>query len=189
MKTKELTLVAMMTSLTVILAQLSIPIGTVPITLSILSVYLGGALLGRKLGTLSIILYILLGTIGLPVFANFKGGIQVLFGPTGGYLFGYIIATYIVGMGYQIFSDNLKKDYFSFILLSIIGLVVIYLLGVTQLKYVLNFTWNQAYAAGIKPFIVLDILKIIVAGMVVIPLRSALLKSNLLPFRGVSSNG
>lgn len=180
MKTKELTLVAMMTSLTVILAQLSIPIGSVPITFAILSVYLNGALLGRRLGTISIILYILLGAIGLPVFANFSGGIHVLFGPTGGYLFGWIIATFIIGAGFKFGKSNLNKDYFLFIILSFVGLVVIYLLGVIQLKYVLDLTWAKAYAAGVAPFILLDILKIIFAGIIVIPVRSALIKSKLL---------
>ena len=80
-----------------ICAQLSIPVGLVPISMGSLAVLLAGGVLGKKYGTLSMVLYILLGAIGLPVFAMGKGGFSVLAGPTGGYIIGYVFMAFITG--------------------------------------------------------------------------------------------
>ena len=82
-----------------ILAQASIPIpfSPVPITGQTIGVVLIGSLLGKRRGTLSIILYLMEGSLGLPVFANMQAGLHILFGPTGGYLFSFIIAAFLMG--------------------------------------------------------------------------------------------
>lgn len=180
MKTKEIVLVSMMAALTAILAQLSIPIGAVPFTLSIFGAYFAAGLLGSKLGTLSMAVYLLIGAVGMPVFANFRGGIQVLIGPTGGYLVGYLIATYLIGKLFEKVEGPYHISYTRFVVVSFIGLIVIYIFGVVQLKYVLDFTWSNAYASGIAPFILFDIVKIAIAGSIVLPVRRALINANLI---------
>lgn len=178
-------LIAMMTAITGVMAQLSIPIGPVPITLSVVSVYLSAIILGSRLGTISMIIYVLIGATGIPVFANFRGGLQVLFGPTGGYLFGYILAAYLIGKLFEMTEDSKLNQYSRFILFSFIGLAVIYTLGVIQLKYVLDFTWSKAYLTGVAPFILFDLIKIFIAGIITIPVRNAVKKLNLINDLGV----
>ncbi|MFV9509691.1 biotin transporter BioY [Tepidibacillus sp. LV47] len=181
MKTRDWVLSAMMTAVIAILAQLSIPIGPVPITLSIFGVFLSAGLLGPKMGTISVILYILLGAIGVPVFANFSGGIHVLLGKTGGYLFGYIIATYFIGKFFEKSKDkSIRYRSIHFIVLSLIGLVIIYTLGAIQLKYVLNLSWAKAFEFGVAPFILFDIIKIVIASIIIVPIKQSLKSSNLL---------
>jgi biotin transport system substrate-specific component len=92
---------SMFGSLTAIGAYIMIPLPPVPITFQTLFLNLAGALLGGYLGALSQVVYILLGVIGLPVFAGGKAGLGVLLGPTGGYLFGFVLAALVVGKGYR----------------------------------------------------------------------------------------
>lgn len=91
-------LCALFAALTVICAQLVIPLPMVPLSLSLLAVILAGALLGPKLGALSMVIYTLLGLVGVPVFASFGAGPGVLFGKTGGYILGYILAAFLTGL-------------------------------------------------------------------------------------------
>ena len=87
-KIQTMTMVALMTAVTCVLAPFSIPIGPVPISFTNLAIYLSLYLLGWKMGTASCLLYILIGMVGMPVFSGFSGGIGKLLGPTGGYLLG-----------------------------------------------------------------------------------------------------
>ena len=98
-KTKKITMIGLMTAVTCILGPLSLPLpfSPVPITLTtcgFLSIYI----LGMKYGTISLLIYLALGTIGLPVFSSFSGGLGKLAGPTGGYLFGFIFLALIHGL-------------------------------------------------------------------------------------------
>ena len=97
MKTRDLAMVGLFAALTAIGAWISIPIPPVPFTFQVLFVLLAGAVLGSARGGLSQIVYVLLGVIGLPVFAGGASGPGVLFGPTGGYIFGFIVAAFVVG--------------------------------------------------------------------------------------------
>ena len=95
MKTKEITTISLMTAVLVICSWISIPT-SVPFTMQIFAVYLAIYLLGGKLATFSILVYILLGAIGVPVFAGFTGGIGILFGNTGGYIIGFLLTAIIM---------------------------------------------------------------------------------------------
>ena len=97
MKIKDITAISLMAALMCILAPFSLPIGPIPLSLSTFAVYLAAGLLGKKRGTMAVLIYILLGAIGLPVFSGFSGGIQKLFGVTGGYIIGYLPCVYISG--------------------------------------------------------------------------------------------
>ena len=90
-KTYEITITALMTAVTCILAPMSIPIGPVPISFTNLAIYLSLYLLGWKRGTISYLIYLLIGLVGLPVFSGFTGGPAKLAGPTGGYIIGFIV--------------------------------------------------------------------------------------------------
>ena len=98
-KTKKITMIGLMTAVTCILGPLSLPLpfSPVPITLTNFAVFLSIYILGMKYGTISLLIYLALGTIGLPVFSSFSGGLGKLAGPTGGYLFGFIFLALIHG--------------------------------------------------------------------------------------------
>ena len=104
-KTYEITITALMTAVTCILAPMSIPIGPVPISFTNLAIYLSLYLLGWKRGTISYLIYLLIGLVGLPVFSGFTGGPAKLAGPTGGYIIGLIVMAIIAGL----VIDNCRK--------------------------------------------------------------------------------
>jgi len=110
-RTTSLVVCGLFAALTAICSYISIPLGftPVPVTLGTLAVFLAGGILGKKYGTLSITVYVILGAVGVPVFAGFRGGIGVLAGPTGGYIIGYIAAAFIVGF----FTDMLIANKLS----------------------------------------------------------------------------
>ena len=87
-------------AITAVCSFITIPLGftPVPINLGTLAVFLTGGILGKKYGTISMTVYVLLGAAGVPVFAGFRAGISVLAGPTGGYIIGYIVAVFIIGV-------------------------------------------------------------------------------------------
>ncbi len=95
---KEILLILAFSILTAIAAQISIPVQPVPFTLQTVAVMLAGAMLGSRNGAYAMIAYLLLGAIGLPVFANLSGGFHHLFGPTGGYLLVFPVASFLVGL-------------------------------------------------------------------------------------------
>jgi biotin transport system substrate-specific component len=174
MNIRQMTLVSLFAALTAAGAFISIPLYPVPITLQNLFTLLAGMTLGSVLGGSSQIIYVLLGIIGLPVFAGFKAGMGVLFGPTGGYLFGFIIASYIIG---KIIELKKEKDIFYYFLAGGIGIIIIYISGITQLSLVTGIGIKKALMVGVFPFLPGDILKIIAASFIasklklVIPLR------------------
>jgi biotin transport system substrate-specific component len=174
MNIRQMTLVSLFAALTALGAFISIPLYPVPITLQNLFTILAGMTLGSVLGGSSQIIYVLLGIIGLPVFAGFKAGIGVLFEPTGGFLFGFIISSYIIG---KIIELKKEKDIFYYFLAGGIGIIIIYISGITQLSLVTGIGIKKALMVGLFPFLPGDILKIIAASFIasklklVIPLR------------------
>jgi biotin transport system substrate-specific component len=143
-------------------AYIMVPIPPVPITLQTLFLYLAGALLGGRLALLSQVVYLLLGIIGLPVFAGGKAGFGVLFGPTGGYLIGFVAAAYVVGK----WNEMVKRPSFLTVLLSMIaGTIPIYVLGVLQLSLVAKLDLVKAVSVGMLPFLIGDGVKIVIAAL------------------------
>lgn len=175
MKIKEIILVALFAAVTAILAQIAIPIPItpVPITFQVLAVCLAGAILGPRLGAISILVYLLLGAVGLPVFAKLSGGISIILGPTGGYLMAFPVAAFTIG---KIIEKAKNPNYFNVTLSMLLGLIIIYLIGMTWLSFVTHMNLKKAFIAGVLPFIPLDTIKIIVAAVIVIPVRNIILK-------------
>jgi biotin transport system substrate-specific component len=155
-------------ALTAVGAFISIPLYPVPLTLQTLFTLLAAMTLGSVMGASSQIIYVLLGIVGLPVFSGFKAGIGILFGPTGGFLFGFIISAYIIG---KIIELKKEKNIFYYFLAGIIGTIILYILGITQLSLVTGIGIKKAIAVGMLPFLPGDILKIIAASFIASKLK------------------
>lgn len=140
-------------------AFIAIPIGPVPIVLQNLFVLLAGLILGRRWGGYSVALYLLMGGLGFPVFAGGTGGIGRLFGPTGGYLFGFLPAVFATAL----ISERLNKTRMGDGLALTFGTAIVYGTGVPWLKLVTGMAWDKAFIVGVYPFIPGDMVKIGVA--------------------------
>ena len=149
-------------------AYIIIPFPLVPITLQTLFVNLSGALLGGLLGALSQVVYVLLGIIGLPVFAGGKAGMGILIGPTGGYLMGFIAAAYVIG---KLIEVKEKPGLIWIIFSMVAGLIVIYTLGVIQLSLIAKLSFKKAVSVGVLPFLMGDALKIIAAALITLKIK------------------
>lgn len=137
-------------------AFLAIPIGPVPIVLQNFFVLLAGLLLGARWGLAAVGIYLLAGAVGLPVFAGATGGVARFFGPTGGYLLGYLPAVWIAGAFAERGEGRPGWDMAG----TILGTLVVYAAGVPVLHAVTGMAWGKAAAAGMLPFLPGDILKI-----------------------------
>lgn len=175
MATRDVAKIAVFTAITCILGPLSIQIGPIPISFTNLAVYLSIYALGWKRGTISYLVYLLIGFIGLPVFSAFSGGVGKLFGPTGGYLIGFIFMAVIGGM----VLDKFPKTYALHALGLVVGTVVCYMFGTIWLKQQMGITFQAAIAAGVMPFILGDLMKIAISMLIGIPLRAQLVKAKL----------
>ena len=173
----EMALIAVMAAVTCIMGPLSIPIpfSVVPISLTNLAVYLAIYVLGCRRGTLSYLVYLLLGLVGVPVFSGFSGGVGKLFGPTGGYLLGFIFMALICGWAIDHFSCKLVPSFIGMLL----GTVVCYAFGTAWLAYQANLTFMAALAAGVLPFIPGDLAKMVIAAVLGPQIRRRLAQANL----------
>ena len=142
--------------------QFPLPFTPVPITLQTLAVLLTGAALGSKRGAASMLLYILEGAAGLPVFAGGVGGFIHLIGPTGGYLWAFPIAAFVVGL---LCERRLERRFLTSALVMLPGTLIIYAVGVSWLAIFLHISIAQAFVFGMLPFIPGDILKIVIAAL------------------------
>ena len=171
--TRLLTLSALLCALCAVLSQIQIPLPPVPVSLSLLAVHLCGALLGRRWGAAATLCYVALGAVGLPVYAGFAGGISVLFGPTGGFLFGYILCAWIVGM----LSHRLGFTRRTLMLAMAAGTLACYLCGTAWFMLTTGTTLAGSLAGCVLPFIPGDLIKIFLAAILCLrlekPLRSA----------------
>jgi biotin transport system substrate-specific component len=158
-KLRLVVLASLMAALTAVGAYIHVPIGPVPIVLSSLFVLLAGLLLGSRWGLASMGLYLLVGAIGIPVFSGGRGGFAHFFGPTGGYLFGYVLASWVVGFISERSRGLIIMDIFA----VVVGSLVIYGLGVPWLKMVTQMSWPKALMVGVIPFLIGDAVKASVA--------------------------
>lgn len=159
-KTKMLTRAALMAAVTGVAAYLTIPIQPVPFTMQPFAVMLSGVILGGRYGFISMVIYLLLGGIGVPVFAGGKSGFGIIFGPTGGYLLSYPIAAFLIG---YLTERRSSQTYLWNTLALLAGLAVIYILGVWQLRSVLKLDLAKAISIGCIPYIGFDLIKVALA--------------------------
>lgn len=155
MKTRDLILCGVFAAIISIMAQISIPLpGGVPFTLQVVAVAMAGIILGAKRGTISVIIYVLMGAIGLPVFANFSGGISTLLGPSGGFIISFPLMALISGA----FAKKSKNMLFIF-LGVFIGAVLNYLCGTLQFMIITNSSFIYSLTVCVAPFVLLDAFK------------------------------
>ncbi|HEY0374423.1 MAG TPA: biotin transporter BioY [Amnibacterium sp.] len=150
-------------ALTAGLAQVAIPLWPVPITGQTLAVLLVGASLGAVRGAASMVLYALAGLVGLPVYSDHTAGASVLFGATGGYIVGFILAAALTGWLAQ---RRWERRLLAGMLAFVAGSAVVFLIGLPWLKVSLGLTWAQTLAGGLYPFIVGGIIKAVIAALV-----------------------
>jgi len=146
------------------LIAIPLPFTPVPITLQTFFTFLSGAILGKYLGALSQLIYVLLGVVGLPVFAKGSSGIGPLLGPTGGYLMGFIPAAFLIGW----ILERREKAPFGLVFLAmVVGLLGIYIPGVGWLMWVTRLSLVKALLLGVLPFLPGDAVKIAVGALIV----------------------
>ena len=168
--------VAIFAAITSILAQIEIPLPLIPISGQTLAVGIAATILGSRQGALAMVLYMAIGAAGLPVFAGFSGGPQVLVGPSGGYVFGFIAAAYVTGL----LLEKTKFTMSMAVIANILGMFVTLFFGTIQLKFVLDLGWNAAIAAGVFPFLVVGFIKAFLASWIGIAVRRRLVQAKLI---------
>lgn len=169
---RNLVFTALFAALICVAAPFSVQAGPIPITLATFAIYLAGTILGGKRGMIAVIVYILLGAVGLPVFSNFQGGFGVLFGPTGGYIIGYIPLVLITG----IFAEmNIKKNRaFVTVIGMILATAALYAFGTVWFMIMSGKDLIASLSLCALPFIPGDAIKIACVTAIAVPLKAKL---------------
>ncbi|MBO5321474.1 MAG: biotin transporter BioY [Clostridia bacterium] len=153
----SLTFTALFTALICVTAQISFATPTVPITLQVLGICLCAYTLSLKQSLAAVITYLLMGAVGLPVFSNFRGSVQILLGPTGGFLFGFILLALFCSLARNC------KPHLSKIALSGIGLLLCHIFGVLQYSIVTGNGIFISFVSSSLPFILKDALLVLIS--------------------------
>ena len=178
-KTLTLTLTALFAAVLAAASWISVPLPftPVPINLGTLAVTLTGALLGRKYGPLSVLIYILLGAVGVPVFAGFTGGLSHIIGPTGGYIAGYLTSSFICGVLIgQFYSSKTSGNLILIAAAAFLGTASCYIIGTIWFMHLTGNDLAASLGMCVIPFLPGDALKIAAAAAIVPPLKNALAK-------------
>ena len=169
-KTKEIAFIAVLTAVICIIAPLSVNIGVIPLTLATFVIYLTSSLLNCKIGTMAVICYLILGMVGLPVFAGFTGGVAKLFGVTGGFLLGFLPCAFIIGL----LVDRWELKFWAYPLSMFIGAIVCFAFGIVWFMILSDAGFMYALGVTVIPFIVPEIIKIAAASLLAFVLRKRL---------------
>lgn len=175
-KLRMMIVTALFAAIIGVLAQVTIPLPLVPITGQTLAIGLAATILGARYGTMSIVVYLGIGAVGIPVFAQMSGGLGSLFGPTGGYLFGFIPTAFIIGY----YLEKTSFTVMNAIIANIIGMFVALIFGTVWLKIFAELTWAGAFVGGFLPFLLVGVIKAVLAAWIGIAVRNRLKSANLL---------
>lgn len=168
-KTAEMTKMALMVAMNCVSAYIIIPLpfSLSPLALQTMIVNLTGYVLNAKQAFMTMLVYLLVGLAGVPVFTGGSAGPGKLFGPTGGYIIGFLVTA--------VFLAYFKGEKYSFkryaLLGCVIGIPLIYVFGVVQLKLITGMGWDKAIMTGALPFIPLDIVKCLAAAVIAGPIN------------------
>lgn len=171
----SMAMVAVMAAVLAVVSPFALPIGPVPISLATLAVLLTVYVLGWKMGTLAVLVYILLGAAGMPVFSGFAGGLGKLMGPTGGYILGYLPLALVAGLFLERFPKSRLMQFAGMVLAT----AVLYTLGTAWFCFAMDSELAPALAACVIPFLPGDLIKILVSLAVGPLLRSRLDQAGL----------
>ena len=174
MSTRTLTLTALLTAMLCILGPVTLPLGPVPLSLTTALLMGMALLLGTRRALLCCALYLLLGTLGLPVFSGFHGGLGALLGPTGGFLLGYLPLSLICGLAGEKTNSRLLQA-----LAFVLGTVLLYLTGTAWYAYHADIAMIAALPVCVLPFIPGDALKIFAVLMIAPQIKGRLKKAGL----------
>lgn len=171
--TKEIVLIGMFAAVLAVISQISLPINAVPITIQVFGVALVGAVLGVKRGTLATFVYILLGAVGLPIFANFQGGLGVITGTSGGYIYAWIVMAFLCGIRPK--TANKTANWAIRIALALVGLAVVEIVGGIQ-WYLVGEGWTLSAIAvySLTAFVPKDIVITILGVLIAPAIRKAI---------------
>lgn len=160
MNTKRIALIGLMTAVICVLGPVSfpLPISPVPVSLGVLGILLAAYLLGMKWGTVSCLVYLLIGLAGVPVFTGFSGGLGKVLGPTGGYLIGYIFLSLFTGF----FVGKWPAKWLLHLTGMILGAAAMYLFGTLWLAYLMKYSFLEALWAGVILYIPADLIKMVI---------------------------
>ena len=149
---------ALFTALIIIGGYISIPIpiSPIPIVLADFFVMMAGLFMGYKWGAGSVMLYVFLGFVGLPIFAGGKAGLSVIVGPTGGFVFGYLLMAFLIGF----ISTRGKGSFIKNLAALIVGNISLYTVGILGLKISMDLSIGKAIAVGLFPFIIGIVIKV-----------------------------
>ncbi|MGL5149922.1 MAG: biotin transporter BioY [Clostridium sp.] len=173
-KTRDIVICGLFAALIGILAQISIPMPAgVPLTMQTLAVSLAGVILGSKKGFVATAIYVLMGAIGLPVFAGFSGGFGIVMGATGGFIISFPLMAFIIGLISERVKENksVKGQVIIFIGMMI-GAIINYAIGMGQFMIVTNSSLLQAFTACVAPFIITGVLKGAIATVMGITIKN-----------------
>lgn len=159
-----------------VMAQITIPLPLVPITGQTLAIGIAATILGSRYGTLSVILYLIIGSAGVPVFAEFSGGVSKLIGPTGGYLVGFLPTAFLIGW----FMEKTAFNFMYAMIANSIGMFVTLALGTAWLKIAAELSWSAAITGGFTPFIIVGLIKAALASWIGVLVRNRLISARLL---------
>ncbi len=173
--TKTIVMVGMFTAVLSVLSILTIPMPTgVPVTLQTFAVALCGCVLGWKRGLSSVVIYLMLGTVGVPVFAGMTGGPSWLASFSGGFLWGFLFLSALCGVG------MMQKNIILRLLFGLAGLAICHLLGVIQFSMVASSAIPVSFMTVSVPYIVKDVISVVGAFLVALPVRKALFAARIL---------
>lgn len=167
MKTKDMVLIGIFAAIICVFAPFTIPVGAIPISLATFAIYLAAAMLGAKRGTIAVLVYILIGAVGIPVFSGFSGGIGKILGVTGGYIVGYIPCAFASG----ILIDKFKSRKLIYPIALLIGTIILYSFGTAWFMIQSGNSLAQALAVCVIPFLLGDALKIAAASIIAVKLE------------------
>ncbi len=142
--------------------RIPLPGTPVPITLQTFFVILAGAVLGKKLGMLSQASYLFLGAIGMPIFQGYAFGVAHILGPTGGYLAGFLLASFLTGK----ILEKEENSFLKIIAAFAIGNIALYSLGVIWLMLLYRISLVNAVAMGVLPFVAVELIKVVAAAFI-----------------------
>lgn len=173
-KTYSITLIALGAAIIAILSPLAIPVGIVPITLQTLAIGLIATLLQPRESFFALLIYLVLGAIGLPVYAGGASGVGSLFGPTGGFLFSFALVAPL--LSYLLLKT--ERKFFPILLTNIFAQFLILVLGTVWLKFFISASWGTAFSVGFLPFVLGGVIKAVIVALVSVALLDILLKTN-----------
>lgn len=169
MQTKTIVITGMFAAVIAVLSQIAIPMPSgVPITLQTFAIALTGYVIGWKKGLASTVVYLILGAIGVPIFAGFTGGFQILAGPTGGFMFGFLGMAVLCGFGAKV------RNRITSTVLGFAGLFICHLAGAFQFSLVSGSGFVESLMLVSVPYLIKDAISVVLGNVVGIILRKRL---------------